>query len=85
MRLLRFRTKRNADPHREGAELSTLQKDVLQYYGLEKQSIEADYDTRKAVHTLMTIGYMDFDDNEVLILTERGDRLMRGVRMPELG
>ena len=70
---------------REDGQLSTIQKDVLRYYGLDKARVEADYTTNKAVHTLVTIGYMDFNEDEILVLTERGDRLMRNVRMPDIG
>lgn len=81
----RARTWRRDRTPREDGQLSTIQKDVLRYYGLEREKIEADYTTNKAVHTLVMIGYMDFNDDEILVLTERGDRLMRNVRMPEIG
>ena len=57
---------------------STLQRDVRRYEGWTRQQVEDDYDADRSVHTIITIGYMAYED-DVLVLTEKGRSLMQNV------
>ncbi len=57
---------------------STLQRDVRKYEGWTREQVEDDYDAGRSVHTIITIGYMAYED-DVLVLTEKGRNLMRNV------
>ncbi len=58
--------------------VSHLQRDIRRYEGWTKEMVEADYKASKTVHTIVTIGYMEYAD-DVLVLTDRGSLVMRGV------
>lgn len=58
--------------------VSHLQRDIRKYEGWTREMVEADYKASKTVHTIVTIGYMEFADG-VLVLTDRGSLVMRGV------
>ena len=58
--------------------VSSLQKDVGKYLGWTREEVEGDYRARKSVHTIMTIGYMEYSD-DVLVLTGKGEMLMQNV------
>lgn len=58
--------------------VSHLQRDIRKYEGWTKEMVEADYKASKSVHTIVTIGYMEYAD-DVLVLTDRGSLVMRGV------
>lgn len=60
--------------------VSSLQKDVRKYAGWTRDQVEGDYRASKAVHTIVTIGYMEYVD-DVLVLTDRGRMLMQNVSM----
>lgn len=60
--------------------VSSLQKDVRKYVGWTREQVERDYRADKAVHTIVTIGYMEYV-NDVLVLTDRGRMLMQNVSM----
>lgn len=58
--------------------VSGLQRDVRKYEGSRREDVESDYRASKTVHTIVTLGYMEYVD-DVLVLTGRGDLLMRNV------
>lgn len=58
--------------------VSGLQKDIRKYEGWTKDEVESDYRVSKSVHTILTIGYMEYCD-DVLVLTDRGRLLMQNV------
>ena len=58
--------------------VSGLQKDIRRYTGWTKDMVEADYKASRSVHTILTIGYIEYC-NDVLILTDRGRLLMQNV------
>ena len=60
--------------------VSSLQKDVRRYAGWSRDRVEDDYRASKSVHTIITIGYMEYVD-DVLVLTEKGQLLMQNVAM----
>lgn len=60
--------------------ISSLQKDVSKYVGWTRDEVEHDYNAKKSVHTIVTIGYLLYED-DVLVLTEKGRMLMRNVSM----
>ena len=43
-----------------------------------REDVESDYHASKTVHTILTLGYMEYID-DTLVLTERGGMLMRNV------
>lgn len=58
--------------------VSKLQRDVQRYEGKRREDVESDYHASKTVHTILTLGYMEYID-DTLVLTERGGMLMRNV------
>ncbi len=58
--------------------VSHLQRDIRRHEGWTKEMVESDYKASKTVHTLITIGYMEYAD-DVLVLTDRGSLVMKGV------
>ena len=58
--------------------VSSLQKDVGKYLGWTRENVEKDYRARRSVHTIITIGYLEYSD-DVLVLTEKGEMLMQNV------
>ncbi len=58
--------------------VSSLQKDVGKYLGWTREKVEGDYRAKKSVHTIITIGYMVYSD-DILVLTEKGEMLMQNV------
>lgn len=58
--------------------VSSLQKDVNKYVGWTRDEVEHDYNAKKSVHTIVTIGYLLYED-DVLVLTDKGRMLMRNV------
>ncbi len=61
--------------------ISSLQKDVGKYSGWKREDVESDYRAKRSVHTIVTIGYMEYDDEEVLVLTDKGRLLMQNVKV----
>lgn len=59
--------------------VSSLQRDVQKYEGWTELSVNADYRASKAVHTIMTLGYLEYADG-VLVLTGKGRMLMQNVK-----
>lgn len=78
MRFFGFRRKNKEGKSDDTIYVSTLQKDVGKYQGWSRADVEKDFCARKSVHTILTIGYLRYED-EVLVLTEKGHRLMRNV------
>ncbi len=60
--------------------VSDLQKDVRKYLGWTRDQVECNYDAKHSIHTIITIGYMEYED-DVLILTDKGRNLMQNVSM----
>lgn len=60
--------------------VSSLQKDVQKYEGWSESSVSTDYTASKSVHTIITLGYMEYSDG-VLVLTDKGRMLMRNVNV----
>lgn len=60
--------------------VSSLQRDVRKYAGWTREQVEMDYRAGKSVHTIVTIGYLEYQD-DVLVLTEKGRLLMQNVSM----
>ncbi len=58
--------------------ISSLQKDVGKYMGWNRSDVENDFQANKSVHTIVTIGYLQYE-NDILILTEKGRMLMQNV------
>lgn len=58
--------------------VSSLQKDVGKYLGWTREDVEKDYRAKRSVHTIITIGYLEYSD-DVLVLTEKGEMLMQNV------
>ena len=58
--------------------VSSIQRDVQKYEGWREEPVSADYRASKSVHTIMTLGYMEYSDGE-LVLTDKGRLLMRNV------
>lgn len=58
--------------------VSSIQRDVQKYEGWREEQVSADYRASKSVHTIMTLGYMEYSDGE-LVLTDKGRLLMRNV------
>ena len=48
--------------------VSSLQRDVQRYTGWTEDNVRSDYRASKSVHTIMTLGYMEYCDG-VLVLT----------------
>ncbi len=57
---------------------SGFQRDIQNYEGWTREQVEADYRASKKVHTIITLGYMEYED-DTLVLTDRGGMLMRNV------
>ncbi len=64
--------------------VSSLQKDVRKYEGWSREQVEGDYRASKSVHTIITIGYMQYEE-DVLVLTDKGRLLMQNVSPAESG
>ena len=62
--------------------VSSLQKDVDKYVGMKRQDVESDYRAKKSVHTIVTIGYLEYIE-DVLTLTDKGRMLMQNVSCDE--
>lgn len=60
--------------------VSSLQRDIQKYYGWSEDMVAADYRAKKSVHTIMTLGYMEYSRG-VLDLTQKGRMLMQNVSM----
>lgn len=74
--------RRSAEPRMDRPRyVSSLQKDVRRYAGWSRDRVEGDYRASKSVHTIITIGYMEYAD-DVLVLTDKGQLLMQNVAMP---
>ncbi|MDO5861267.1 MAG: hypothetical protein Q4Q58_00430 [Thermoplasmata archaeon] len=75
-----FRSRRsNAGNQRDRPRyVSSLQRDVRKYEGWTREQVEKDYLANRSVHTIMTIGYMEYVD-DVLVLTDKGRLLMQNV------
>ncbi len=73
----RRRDTRSADRPRY---VSSLQRDVRKYVGWTRDQVECDYNANKFVHTIVTIGYMEYI-NDILVLTDKGRNLMQKVEM----
>ena len=58
--------------------VSGLQRDIIRYEGSRREDVESDYRVSKTVHTIITLGYMEYVD-DVLVLTCRGSLLVRNV------
>lgn len=58
--------------------ISSIQKDVNRFTGMRREDVEGDYRARKSVHTIVTIGYLEYVD-DVLALTDKGRMLMQNV------
>lgn len=58
--------------------VSSIQRDVQRYEGWTQERITSDYRANKSVHTIMTLGYMEYAEG-VLVLTDKGRMLMRYV------
>lgn len=58
--------------------ISSIQKDVSKYLGMRREDVESDYRARKSVHTIVTIGYLEYVD-DTLALTDKGRMLMQNV------
>ena len=61
--------------------VSSLQRDVQRYTGWTEDNVRSDYRASKSVHTIMTLGYMEYCDG-VLVLTQKGRMLMQNVSAP---
>ena len=64
--------------------VSSLQRDVQRvqrYTGWTEDNVRSDYRASKSVHTIMTLGYMEYSDG-VLVLTQKGRMLMQNVSVP---
>lgn len=61
--------------------VSSLQRDVQRYTGWTEDNVRSDYRASKSVHTIMTLGYMEYCDG-VLVLTQKGRMLMQNVSVP---
>ena len=62
--------------------VSSLQRDVQRYAGWTEDNVRTDYRASKSVHTIMTLGYMEYSDG-ILVLTQKGRMLMQNVAMPK--
>ncbi len=78
IRLRIFTSKPEKEPKGGERYVSHLQRDIRRYEGWSKEMVESDYKASKTVHTIMTIGYMEYAD-DVLVLTDRGSLVMRSV------
>ena len=58
--------------------VSSIQRDVQKYEGWKEEQVCADYRASKSVHTIMTLGYLEYSDGE-LVLTDKGRMLMQNV------
>lgn len=77
------RHRRTAEPRSDRPRyVSSLQKDVRKYVGWTREDVERDYRASKAVHTIVTIGYLEYAD-DILVLTEKGRLLMQNVAMAQ--
>lgn len=62
--------------------VSSLQKDISKYLGMKREDVESDYRAKKSVHTIVTIGYLEYIE-DVLALTDKGRMLMQNVSNDE--
>ncbi len=82
IRLRIFSSKPEREPVGGERYVSRLQRDIRRYEGWTRDMVDSDYKASKTVHTILTIGYMKYAD-DMLVLTDRGCLVMRGVdRMP---
>lgn len=78
IRLRLFRSKPEKDGNSGTRYVSCLQRDIRKYEGWTKEAVDADYRASKSVHTILTIGYMEYA-NGILVLTDRGEVLMKSI------
>lgn len=83
MRLFRKGAERKSESGIRRRSISNLQADVIRYYGWDRETVNSDFYASKTVHMLTTIGYMEYDENCILTLTEKGGRLMQGIDLPK--
>ncbi len=83
MKLRFFESRRGRDAPRSDRPryVSSLQRDVQKYTGWTEDNVRSDYRASKSVHTIMTLGYMEYCDG-VLVLTSKGRMLMQNVSVP---
>ena len=83
MKLRLFESRRGRDVPRSDRPryVSSLQRDVQKYTGWTEDNVRSDYRASKSVHTIMTLGYMEYSDG-VLVLTQKGRMLMQNVSVP---
>ncbi len=82
IRLRIFASKPEREPAGGERYVSHLQRDIRKYEGWTRDMVDADYKASKTVHTMLTIGYMEYAD-DTLVLTDRGRLVMRRMdRMP---
>lgn len=62
--------------------VSSLQKDINKYLGMKREDVESDYRAKKSVHTIVTIGYLEYIE-DVLTLTDKGCMLMQNISHDE--
>ena len=62
--------------------VSSLQKDINKYLGMKREDVESDYRAKKSVHTIVTIGYLEYIE-DVLTLTDKGRMLMQNISHDE--
>lgn len=52
--------------------------DVQKYEGWRDVDVDADYRASKSVHTIVTLGYLEYHEG-TLVLTDKGRMLMQNV------
>ncbi len=58
--------------------VSSIQRDVQKYEGWRDVDVDADYRASKSVHTIVTLGYLEYHEG-TLVLTDKGRMLMQNV------
>lgn len=58
--------------------VSSIQRDVQKYEGWRDVDVDADYRASKSVHTIVTLGYLEYNEG-TLVLTDKGRMLMQNV------
>ena len=80
MKLRLFESRRGRDAPRSDRPryVSSLQRDVQKYEGWRDVDVDADYRASKSVHTIVTLGYLEYHEG-TLVLTDKGRMLMQNV------
>ena len=79
MRLGLFKSRREDRPRTDRPRyVSSIQRDVRRYEGWSEERVVSDYRAKKTVHTILTLGYMEYADG-TLVLTDKGRLLMQNV------